>query len=113
MLSFQVTFDNISNFVQGVYITQDVGKQLLIEGTDNNLNRDWATIVSDIEEYETGIVASENYVFVTGRIWGLVSLFIQILNYLFISLQRPRNWNYSKNTKIRPLKSNISSVCFY
>ena len=44
-------------------------RNLVIEATDINLNRQWGVVIEAFKEYETGIVASENYIFVTGRIW--------------------------------------------
>jgi len=58
----------LTDYFQEVFFTRDVGRHLLVEGADINLDTEWSTILP-YEEYTTGITASENYVFVTGRIW--------------------------------------------
>jgi len=56
----------------GVFFTRGIGRNLLVEGVDINLDTEWVTKLP-YEEFETGIASSENYVFVTGRIWDVQS----------------------------------------
>ena len=58
----------IYKLFQGVFFTRDIGRDLLVEGADINLDTEWSVILP-YEEYETGIASSENYVFVTGTLW--------------------------------------------